>query len=65
MGILGGQSRSPVKESSYLARTVSVDEVEGEGEEGEKEVGKKKEEKKVEEMSSSPSPIKDGLPIRG
>jgi hypothetical protein len=60
VGILGGQSRSPVKESSYLARTASVDEGEGEGEQGKVGSGGAG----SEEMSVSPPAVKDGLPIR-
>jgi hypothetical protein len=60
VGTLGGQSRSPVKESSYLARTASVDEAEGEGEQGKVGSGGVG----SEEMSVSPPAVKDGLPIR-
>lgn len=62
VGTLGGQSRSPVKESSYLARTASVDEVEGEQEEQAKKEGGKQ--GILGNMSISPPPMKEGLPIR-
>ena len=69
----GGQSRSPVKESSYLARTAGVDE-EADGAEGAQKktlmdavgnTGSEGAENVVsEEMSVSPPPMKEGLPIR-
>ncbi len=68
MTTLGGQSRSPVKESSYLARSASVDEAEGEGEGGTGDQGgggvDKKEGILQQGMSMSPPPVKEGLPIR-
>jgi hypothetical protein len=54
MGVTGGtQSGSPVKESSFLNRETSVDELE--------EKDKTKERVK---QSVSPPPIKEGIPIR-
>lgn len=57
-GVNGGtQSGSPVKESSYLNRETSVDEVEE----------KDKENKALEDAklgSVSPPPVKEGIPIR-
>lgn len=63
-GMQGGvTSRSPVKESSYLARTASVDEVQDKGKNGDvEEEGKQK--MTEEEMSISPPMMKEGLPIR-
>jgi hypothetical protein len=67
-GMYGAQSRSPVKESSYLARTESVDEeVRGDGMQGRVESGqgsKDDREAGLKEMSVSPPPMKEGLPIR-
>lgn len=67
MGGLGGQSRSPVKESSYLARTASVDEVDGEEETGDRDGGEgnnRKEALLQQGMSISPPVAQEGLPIR-
>ncbi len=68
VGTLGGQSRSPVKESSYLARTLSVDEAEGGAEQAKMEVGGADKEdadvEGLEEMGVSPRPVKEALPIR-
>jgi len=49
----GGQSGSPVKESSYLNRETSVDELEREEKEND-----------VDEEDASPPPHKEGIPIR-
>ncbi|KAF7508304.1 hypothetical protein GJ744_009449 [Endocarpon pusillum] len=64
VGILGGQSRSPVKESSYLARTASVDEVDGEEETGDQDGGEGNSKVALVGMSISPPVVKEGLPIR-
>lgn len=79
-GSVGGQSRSPVKESSYLARTASVDEVEeqsqeqedkknegfGEGSSALGDNGPRDQQPStdLDEMRVSPPPMKEGLPIR-
>jgi hypothetical protein len=67
VGTLGGQSRSPVKESSYLARTASVDEAEADGAHEKMEQSATKDGAAgmiADEMSVSPPPMKEGLPIR-
>lgn len=50
----GAQSGSPVKESSFLNRETSVDELE--------ESEEMKEKRKMD--SVSPPPVKEGIPIR-
>ncbi|RHZ66210.1 endosulfine family protein [Aspergillus thermomutatus] len=53
-GSIGFQSRSPVKEASYLQRGTSVDDSEGAADSA----------KEVNEPSVSPPPARDGVPIR-
>ena len=53
-GSISGQSGSPVKESSFLNRETSVDEMDG----GEKKMGDRAAD------SISPPPQKGGIPIR-
>ncbi|ERF71182.1 hypothetical protein EPUS_06011 [Endocarpon pusillum Z07020] len=66
VGISGGQSRSPVKESSYLARTASADEVDGEEETADQDGGEGNGEEALlqQGMSISPPVVQEGLPIR-
>lgn len=59
VGILGCQSRSPVKESSYLARTASVDEVVVDA-----DADAEAEQETKEDNSVRRSPVKEALPIR-
>jgi hypothetical protein len=77
-GVVGAQSKSPVKEHSHLARTASVDEEESDAREAdatataiasgggraEGQLGEKRQSDQLEEMSVSPPPAKEGLPIR-
>lgn len=71
-----GQRRSPAKESSYLARSASIDE--GQDKEAEEAEAAAEEaerfnfgdadqggEQDLHRTSVSPPPMKEGLPIRG
>lgn len=55
-GSIGFQSRSPIKEASFLHRGTSVDESEGAYENGRN--------KDAEDLSVSPPPAREGVPIR-
>ena len=60
-GLPGATSRSPIKESSYLARTASVDD----GDDPKTNAQKAKENVEMEmEGHVSPPPRKEGIPIR-
>lgn len=65
--MLGGHTSSPVKESSYLARSASMDDGEEQDKESERfgfGKGGKEREEGVDQMSISPPPVKEELPIR-
>lgn len=66
VGILGGQSRSPVRESSYLARTASVSEIDEEATGGERkdQISEADDRRNLDELSVGAPLVKDGLPIR-
>ena len=65
-GALGAQSGSPVKESSYLKRETSVDDVVDDEEEAEAEEKKQSSAASPSvEPTVSPPPQREGVPIRG